>query len=134
MNLLLLFFALPIAIGIIAIVLEPILKSPIRVASIVFAIFLIITFTLNDMLLLIPTLAFSFFALITSLIVKILRNFEYNELERNVRNNIKENTTYENISNAGAEDLRIENINNALNRIKTMGETHICGQCGKIRR
>ena len=48
MNILLIFFALPIATILLAIVLQKILKSPILVAIIFFAIYLIVTFTAFD--------------------------------------------------------------------------------------
>ena len=44
MNTLLIFFALPIATIILAAVLEKILKCPIAVAAVAFAIYLIVTF------------------------------------------------------------------------------------------
>ena len=48
MNVLLIFFALPIATIIISIALQKILKCPPLVASIIFAIFLIVTFIINN--------------------------------------------------------------------------------------
>lgn len=48
MNILLIFFALPIATILLAIVLQKILKSPILVAIIFFAIYLIVTFAAFD--------------------------------------------------------------------------------------
>ena len=51
MNILLIFFALPIATIIVSIALQKILKCPPLVAAIVFAIFLIVTFFIFNLLL-----------------------------------------------------------------------------------
>ena len=48
MNILLLFFALPIATIILAVVLEKILRCPILTAATFFAIFLIVAFAIFD--------------------------------------------------------------------------------------
>ena len=59
MNVLLLFFALPLAIIIISIALQKILKNPILVAGIIFSIFLIITFVINNINFLIATIIYT---------------------------------------------------------------------------
>ena len=46
-NILLIFFALPIATIIISIALQKILKNPALVAAVIFAIFLIVTFAIK---------------------------------------------------------------------------------------
>ena len=56
MNTLLIFFALPIAVIIISIALQRILKCPALVAAIIFAIFLIVTFVVNNLELLIAAI------------------------------------------------------------------------------
>ena len=48
MDTLLIFFALPIAVIIISAILEKLLKCPIAVASLIFAIFLVVTFAVFD--------------------------------------------------------------------------------------
>ena len=72
MNILLIFFALPIAIIIFSIILQKIFKCPILVASIIFAIFLIVTFVLNNLNFLIATIAYTFLAFVTAYIVILL--------------------------------------------------------------
>lgn len=47
-TILLLFFALPVAISILSIIFETLIKCPIKIAGITFAILLIITFTVAD--------------------------------------------------------------------------------------
>ena len=49
MNTLLIFFALPIAVIIISIALQKILKCPLLVSAIIFSIFLIVTFVVNNL-------------------------------------------------------------------------------------
>lgn len=74
MNILLIFFALPIAVIIISAILQKVLKSPLAVAALIFAIFLIVTFAAFDATFLIATLAYTILAFITALIVKLLCN------------------------------------------------------------
>lgn len=74
MNNLLIFFALPIATIIISAILERVIKCPITVAALIFAIFLIVTFAISDTTFLIATLAYTILALITAYIVCLLCN------------------------------------------------------------
>lgn len=75
MNILLIFFALPIAVIIISIALQRILKCPILVAAIIFAIFLIVTFIVNNLNFLIATIAYAIISFITAYITCIIRRF-----------------------------------------------------------
>ena len=79
MNTLLFFFAFPIAVIIFSIVLEKLLKNPIIVASIIFAVFIILTFAVFGVNFLIATLAYTILAFITALIVQLLCNENNNE-------------------------------------------------------
>lgn len=72
MNILLIFFALPIATIIISAVLEKIIKCPLAVASVIFAIFLIVTFTAFDVSFLVATIIYTILSLITALIVRFI--------------------------------------------------------------
>lgn len=76
MNTLLLFFAFPVAVIIFSIVLEKLLNNPTIVASLVFAVFLVVTFAAYDATFLIATLAYTVLAFITALIVNLLENRE----------------------------------------------------------
>lgn len=69
---LLIYFAFPIATIIIAAILQKILKSPVAVAALIFAIFLIVTFAVYDETFLIATLVYSIIALITAFVVSQL--------------------------------------------------------------
>lgn len=75
MNILLLFFALPIATIILSIVLQKILKSPILVASTFFAIYLIVTFAAFDASFLVFAIIYTILAFITAAIVQAICKF-----------------------------------------------------------
>lgn len=85
MNTLLLFFALPIATIILAIALQKILKCPILVAAIFFAIYLIVTYAAFDSSFLVFAIAYTIIAYITAVITKLTCNFiaKWNEYNRN---------------------------------------------------
>ena len=75
MNTLLLFFALPIATIILAIVLQKILNSPLLVAATFFAIYLIVTFAAFDADFLVYAIAYTILAYITALLVNVICRF-----------------------------------------------------------
>jgi len=70
MNLLLLFFALPIATIILAVVLEKILRCPFLVSATFFAIYLIIAFSLFDAMFLVFVIAYTILAFLSALIAE----------------------------------------------------------------
>ena len=73
MNILLLiFFALPIAVIIVSIALQKIFKCPFLVAAIIFAIFLVVTFIVGNLIFLVATIAYTILAFITAIITKIV--------------------------------------------------------------
>ena len=75
MNFLLIFFALPIAVIIISIALQRILKCPWLVAAIIFAIFLIVTFIINNLNFLIAAIVFAIISFITAFITCLVSRF-----------------------------------------------------------
>lgn len=75
MNTLLLFFALPVATIILAIVLEKILDCPVLVAATFFAIYLVVTFAVFDSSFLVYAIIYTILAFITAAIVKAICNF-----------------------------------------------------------
>lgn len=128
MNTLLIFFAFPIAVIIISAILQKVLNSPIAVAALIFAIFLIVTFAAFDETFLIATLIYTIIALITALIVRficessnnsnicellncILRNNNVNDLLNNISNNSNNNN--ETTLNTVASILNSNNTNNS---------------------
>ena len=142
MNILLIFFALPIAVIIISAILQKVLKNPIAVAALVFAIFLIVTFAAFDETFLIVTLAYTLIALITALIVRficesnnnnnnlcdilsnVLGNNDLCECLRNILNNENNNSNTANL-NTISDILNTNNGNN--------GNSNSCG-CSRYRR
>lgn len=110
MNLLLLFFAIPLAIIILSIVLQKILKCPLLVAATFFAIFLIVTFAIGDLRLIVFTIAYTIIAFVTATIVKIICEIRCNGLTfRNI------NTENINARTANANVLRANRIINNAN-------------------
>ncbi len=75
MNTLLIFFALPIAVIIISIALQRILKCPALVAAIIFAIFLIVTFIVNNLNFLIAAIVYAIISFITAFLTCIIGKF-----------------------------------------------------------
>lgn len=71
-TLLLIFFALPIAVIVISIALQKILKCPFLVASIIFAIFLVVTFIIGNLIFLVAAIAYAIIAFITAIITNII--------------------------------------------------------------
>ena len=140
MNILLIFFALPIAVIIISAILQKLLRNPIAVASLVFTVFLVVTFAAFDETFLIATLIYTLLALITALIVKficeannnnlcellndILRNGNSGNLLNNVSNNCNNNN--DTSFNTVPDILNSNNSNNNNNNSS-------CG-CNRYRR
>mgnify|MGYP000415068763 CR=1 FL=1 len=103
MTNLLIFFALPIATIIISIALQKIFKCPFLVAAIIFAIFLVVTFILGDLIYLVATIAYTILAFITAvltnIVCRILRELDRREeshccsRERNQNSNNNNNST-----------------------------------------
>lgn len=71
MNIILLFFALPVATIILAVVLEKILRCPVLTAATFFAIFLIVAFAVFDASFLIFVIVYTILAFIAAVIAEI---------------------------------------------------------------
>ncbi len=97
MNNLLIFFAFPVAIIILSIILQKLLNSPSLIAALAFAIFLVITFTAFDETFLIAVLAYTVLAFITALITKLL--CRYNQENNNSICNLSNNSNVESARN-----------------------------------
>ena len=80
-TLLLIFFAIPIAVIIVSIALQKIFKCPFLVAAIIFAIFLVVTFIIGNLIFLVATIVYAILAFITAVITKIICRI-LRELER----------------------------------------------------
>lgn len=75
MNTLLIFFALPVATIILAIVFQKLLDSPILVALTFLAAYLIVTFAAFDESFLVWAILYTILAYITAVIARFIRNF-----------------------------------------------------------
>lgn len=133
MNLLLIFFAFPIAVIIVSYILEKLLNSPIAVASLIFAIFLVLTFAAFDELFLIATLAYTLLAFITALIARFFCNrneSENNICEKlnNILNTISENGN--NNCNCNNNDDDDDNICEAVGQILNNNSNNNSNNCG----
>lgn len=82
-TLLLIFFALPIAVIIISIALQKIFKCPFLVSAIIFAIFLVVTFAIGNLILLVAAIGYAILAFVTAVLTKIICRIlnELNERE-----------------------------------------------------
>lgn len=103
MNTLLIFFALPIAVIIISAILEKLLNSPVAVASLIFAIFLIVTFAVFDETFLIATLAYTILSFITALITCLIRERCTNGNIYNMLSNLFQNNNDQEVADAAEE-------------------------------
>ncbi len=74
MNTLLLFFALPVATIILAIVLQKILNNPLLVTATFFAIYLVVTFAAFDSSFLVYAIAYTILAYITAILTRTICN------------------------------------------------------------
>ena len=87
-NILLIFFALPIATIIVSIALQKILDNPVLVAAIIFAIFLVVTFIIGDLNFLIATIVYTIISFLTAAIINYIdENNENNDNENSNNNN-----------------------------------------------
>lgn len=115
MNTLLIFFALPIATIILAIVLEKLLRCPILTAATFFAIYLIVAFAVFDASALVFVIIYTILAYITALIAE----FFFSRCKRKVCINCNCNNNNDEIqlSNEDAQNIanRVARILNNTN-------------------
>ena len=128
MNILLTFFAFPIAVIIISAILQRLINSPISVALLIFAIFLIVTFAAFDVNFLIATIVYTILAFVTASIVRIISNWGNNSICENL-NNIINNA----INSTNNEISTTNNIANSINENLTTNTSN-CGCRSRYRR
>lgn len=97
MNTLLLFFALPVATIILAVVLEKILRNPFLTSATFFAIYLIVAFAAFDASFLVYTIAYTILAFIAAFIAE----YFYQRAEINERRNSNNNNNNSNNNTCG---------------------------------
>ncbi len=142
MDTLLIFFALPIAVIIISAILQKLLKSPIAVAALIFAIFLVVTFSIGNTTLLIATLAYTILAFITAVIVKFICEFNNGFINSNnifsASNNISTNTISTNSINTNtirSNTINTNDINtNSINTVPNNSNNSCSCRCNRFRR
>ena len=78
-TILLIFFAIPLAVIIFSIALQKLLKCPGLVAGIIFAIGIIITFIIGNLIFLAATLVYTFISYVTALITCLICRFFNND-------------------------------------------------------
>ena len=122
MNTLLIFFALPIATIILAIVLQKIIKCPILVAATFFAIYLIVTFAAFDANFLIYAIIYTILAYVAAVITRFIMNAlcctEDEDCSNILSNSVNNNSNTQNLVNAI----------NSLNTVNSLNANN-CG-CG----
>ncbi|MBQ3415711.1 MAG: YbeF family protein [Clostridia bacterium] len=74
-TILLIFFAIPLGVIIFSIALQKLVRNPFLVASIIFAIFLIVVLAFFDSIFLILVIAYTILSFVTALITKIIWRF-----------------------------------------------------------
>ncbi|MCF0124584.1 MAG: YbeF family protein [Clostridia bacterium] len=98
MNILLIFFALPIATIIISIALQKIFKCPPLVAAVIFAIFLVVVFAINNINFLVATIIYTIISFITASIVclinRLMERFCQNSNSSGCRNSCNTTRNY----------------------------------------
>src|SRR5574344_2212944 len=97
MSTILLFFVLPLATIIFAIALEKLFDNPFIVTAVIFAIFLIVTFTVATIDFLIFAIAYTIIALITALLTNLI-----SDLITRLNNNNNSSNSNNNLPNTQA--------------------------------
>lgn len=122
MNILLFFFALPVAIIILSAIFETFVRCPIKIAGITFAILLIVAFALGGTTeLIVATIIYTIISFITAYVVCLMRSREINNCCNN-SNFINSNSVLESTGNIVAEN----NFNNVLTESITNNSNNNC--------
>ncbi len=127
-EMLLIFFALPIAVIIISIALQRIFRCPILVAAIIFAIFLIVTFVIDNLTFLIAAIAYAILSYITAFLTCVICRFLNNSQNDNNEINAIFNNTQN--SNCGCNNNQVSGVNGVSARINVIPNNN--GNTGNI--
>lgn len=136
MNILLIFFAIPLATIILAGILETLIHCPFKVAGIFFAIFIVATFALGGTaILIVAAIIYTLIAFVTAVIVRLLINRMCSRCDDQVSGcrfcrDECESCSSSNTLSAASSSLRalndlgtinaINNLNNNLNNLNTL--------------
>ncbi len=136
------FVVLPLATILIAIVLQKLLRSPILVAILVFAVYLILAFTVFTVEFLINAIIYTILAFITAVIVRIIccliRRLNCNPCSCNNENSLQDDITELQDSIGGLErsidslENNISDLTELLSRLANNGNSN-CGCNRRIR-
>ena len=127
-QVLLIFFALPIAVIIISVALQRILKNPILVALVVFAIFVI-----DNIQFLVATIAYTILSYITAFLTYIIYRFLKEHICTNNNSNNNNVNTISNDSqqnNCGCNNNQVSGLNGISARINIIPNNN--GDTGRI--
>ena len=138
MNNLLIFFALPIAVIVISIALQKILKCPPLVAAIIFSIFLIVTFIVNNLNFLIAAIVYAIISFITATIICLISKLKHTTSICNNNFIALNNGNCENEipNNCGCnyQITNSEGLNAKINIIPNSNQNNNINNCGCCRR
>lgn len=140
MNILLIFFALPVATIILSIVLQKVLNNPLLVAATFFAIYLIVTFAFFDASFLVYAILYTILAYVTAVLTRAICNL-IKVFQNNCTYRITErplalvNANLTNGSNGVSSNINTTNNSN-INTANNLNENTItgCCNCRRIRR
>lgn len=128
MNTLLIFFALPIATIILAIVLQKILKCPLLVAATFFAIYLIVTFAAFDASFLVFAILYTILAYITAVLTRFFCNCFANWMQQ-CNNNGNASTPNSPITINNTSPCTSINLASGANLLTDTNQTRINKKC-----
>ena len=116
MNILLIFFAIPLATIILSIIFETLIQCPIKVAGIAFSIFIIVAFALGGTaVLIVAAIVYTIISFITAFITMIIRNRKDNNRCNYIYNDNWYNSSNSNFDNNNFQNLNTFNDNNFNN-------------------
>ena len=115
MDNLLIYFALPIATIILAIVFQKLIRNPLAVAAIFFAIYLIVTFAAFDINFLVLAILYTILAYVTALLTKIIIELVKEHHHCNKHDNNGDNDNILNVSTINTDVLNANTINEDSN-------------------
>ncbi len=137
MNTLLIFFALPIAVIIFSIILQRIFRCPFIVASIIFAVFLIVAFVIGTFEALVAAIAYTLLSLLTAYIVMLLCRINWDEDEENNNCNrrrccCQNNSNEDNNIITTSINGDINTANNSFNGTYSIGRNGTTCSCRQV--
>ena len=141
-EMLLIFFALPIAVVIISIALQKIFRCPILVSLIIFAVFLIVTFVIDNITFLIAAIAYAILSYVTAFLTCAICRFlnscntcnlcnSSNEAQaiNTISNDLQQLNNNQN-NNCGCNNEQVSGVNGVSARINVIPNNN--GNSGNI--